>query len=283
MNALRFGKAAANVRHVSDARPIGSNLVPTGRAALIAIKRPTPALPMGKEVASLCSREARMRTRSEADRPAGRRALVALAVALLCGGCETPALKTDAVYPADWPQFVEVGEKCLGLESTYANRGRYVDDAGKAGDAWLTDILAAMPTPREGAELSSLHLCERVTLRIESFPSRARSDLMMQRAIAVPVRRVGEGSSEWADCESIHLPRGPGWPWVGNEGKTYESGTGLCQPKRFFYYNPHPGGLGWIPGLFIELARGTDNSLIVKVWREGSPTAKAWAHFAKAP
>jgi len=224
-----------------------------------------------------------MRVRSEAGRPAVRRALAALAVTLLCSGCETPPLKTDAVYPADWPQFVEVGEKCLGLEDTYANRGRYVDDGGKAGDAWLTDVLAAMPTPREGAELSSLHLCERVTLRIESFRPPSSSDLMLQRAIAVPARRVGEGSSEWVDCESIHLPRGPGWPWVGGDFKSYESGTGSCQAKRFYYYNPHPSRLGWIPGLFIEIARGTDDSLIVKVWREGTPTAKAWARFAKAP
>ena len=223
-----------------------------------------------------------MRTRSDAGRPGVRRVLVALAVVLSCIGCETPPLKADAVYPADWPQFAEIGEKCLGLEGTYANRGRYVDDAGKAGEAWLTDVLAAMPTPQEGATLSSLHICERVKLHLESFPSPARSDVTMQRAVAVPGRRVSESSGEWADCESIHLPRGPGWPWVGGDVRTYESGTGSCQATRFVYYNPHPSGLGWVPGLFNEIARGADSALIVKVWREGTPTAKAWARFPKA-
>jgi len=229
----------------------------------------------------MCSRTALIRL---------RRALYigsAILVGLLSAACETPRLERDTVYPADWPGFGEVGEDCSGLEGTYANRGRYVDDTGMAGDAWLTDVLAAMPTPREAKDLAALHVCERVTLRLESMPLPASDafDLMWRRLVAVPSRRIGDRPDQWAPCDVvIQLPRGLGYPHVSGDVPTYEAGAGAClgRPKWFRYINHNPAGMGYVLPLVLEITQGTDGSLIVQI-TNGFSTTKAWARFPRVP
>jgi hypothetical protein len=224
-----------------------------------------------------------VRTRAKSD--AAKRACrisIFIAAALLGAACETAKLERDTLYPTDWPDFANIGEKCIGLEGTYANRGRYVDNSGKTADAWLTDVLAAMPTPREVRTLESLHFCERVRLHLESYPSPARPDWLLQRIVAAPSRRVGDAPGQWVDCDaSIQLPRGLGWPWASDNVPTYERGHSWCMARRFVYVNENPGGFGYSLPLAIEIAQGIDETLIVRIVR-GSMVL-AWARFPKAP
>jgi hypothetical protein len=222
-----------------------------------------------------------MREHEKESRTGVLQVLSAVAVALLCFGCETPTLKGDSLYPADWPPLAGPGEKCLAIGGTYANLGRAVDAKGKPADAWLTDVLAAMPTPREGEALRALHACARVTLHVESFPSQIRSDVLMQRIVAVPQRRIGESPEQWTDCADIHLPRGPGYPHSPAGTPTYESGIGFCFPTVFAYVNPRPMGIGITAALTLYFAVARDGSLIVKVGSGPEHTTETWARFGK--
>lgn len=218
---------------------------------------------------------------------AARLVCVALLPPLLVG-CGTTEVARDKFYPADWPDIVEAGDDCRGIEGTFENKGVLVDEKGQRQEIRFSDLWqAAMVKTPMASELTTLRACQRMRLTIASFTYRATfSDEKALRLIMSPSRKVtGDSQTGFMPCAEIRLPVDKPYPF-NREGS---------EPAVFAYctkgslqvgLNWGTGGIAWL------LGPASDGSLLVRleaanlvgippiVW----PTTKAaWARFGKNP
>jgi len=172
-----------------------------------------------------------------AQAPVGR--AVTLFLAILLVACATPELEKDNAYPADWPDLVAAGEDCRGIEGTFANQGVPVDRSGRRTEVLFTDLFG----PRANAEQEkflALRSCERVSLRVETYPSQR---VMRSRLIVEASRKItSDPLGRYELCESLHLPRDKGWPFADQSTPRHESGAGYCFKNHLQYSRPEAWG-----------------------------------------
>lgn len=200
------------------------------------------------------------------------------------GGCAIPALERDEFYPADWPDIVGAGQNCRGIEGAFSNKGVVGAEADKIHDIWFTDLFAI--NKKDTARADAMRACDRVTLKLETYPHPWNRDVLLWRLLIDPSRKnASDPPDGYEHCESISLPRG--LAGLGLEGGVpmHESGFAQCVNGHLQYFI---GDFVWYFGL------ASDETLLVKVfvgnlnWIPYTPiiwysNRTYWARFGRLP
>jgi hypothetical protein len=165
-------------------------------------------------------------------------------------------LERDEFYPADWPDIIGAGQNCRGIEGTFANKGVAAIEAERIHEIWFTDLFALNKKTAAGAD--AMHACDRVALKLETYPHPWNRDVLLWRLLIDPSREItSDPRGRFEHCENISLPRGLGG--LGLEGGVpiHESGIAQCVNGHLNYF---AGDFSWHFGL------ASDETLLVKVF-----------------
>jgi len=208
------------------------------------------------------------------------------------------------VTAATWrPRIADGIAEDRGLEGTHANKGTFVDSAGKSHEVWMTsrlhfpkhELRSAAEQDRQIRERQAMHVCETVTLRVgwSAYPLPVPPHYKRWELYVKPAHPGASGSPAAEEvCRQFQEPQGEpssGYSSYGTDGGVLSQ----CR-DNYFVISLHPRTTGFPPTIGVtafKLALAIDGSLIIKGevlsdmsnLSDPSRSAISWARFEKAP